>query len=104
HGNPDPAAPGDWYGRADDDHLGVEPVVERAPSGREVSRPVGGRQNRDLVAELPQLRCNAGYVLVDVVGLRPGEGRNEADSKAHFAESSACGFWPRRGLTPAFTG
>jgi hypothetical protein len=43
------------------------------------------------VAEAPQLGGRAGDVLVDVVGLRPGERRDEADPETHGAESSRGG-------------
>ena len=38
-----------------------------------------------------QLLSNACHVLVDVVRLRPGEGRNEADSEAHSSRLSLAG-------------
>jgi len=64
--------------------LGLEPVEECAPPCREVARPVGRGENRRRMPPLSQLSGDPGHVLVDVVGLRPGEGRDEADSEAHL--------------------
>src|SRR5439155_16816392 len=53
-GHADSAAPGDRYGRAHDDDLGIEPVEEGAPSGSEIAGPVRGGEDGHRMPELPE--------------------------------------------------
>ena len=67
---------------ADGDHLRVQAAVERTPSGQEVGGSARRRDDGDRVAEGAQRFRDAGDVLVDLVRLRPGERRDEADAEA----------------------
>ena len=88
HREPDPAAPRDRHRRAERDHFAVRPVLERAAARDQVGRPPRWRQDRDVVAEASELGRRARDVLVHVVRLGPGEGRDQADPEAHAVESS----------------
>ena len=76
----DAAAPRDRHGRPERDDLGLEPVEERAPARRQLFRPVRGREDRDGVPKRTQLLRDTGHMLVDVVRLRPGERRHQANA------------------------
>ena len=78
--NADAAPARDGHGRPERNDLGVEPVQKRTPPGSEVAGAVRRRQDGHGMAEPPQLARDARHVLVHVVGLRPGERRNQADA------------------------
>ena len=79
-----PAAPRDRDGRPERDELGaVEAVDERTATRGELPGAVGRREDGDPVAAQAELTREPVDVLVDVVWLRPGEGRDEGDRKCH---------------------
>jgi len=79
-----PAAPRDRDGRPERHELGaLEPVDERTAAGGELPGAVGRREDGDPVAAQAELTREPVDVLVDVVRLRPGEGRDEGDRKCH---------------------
>ena len=89
-GNAEAAPPGDGDRRAHrHDALEGTAVVlqasEAAAAGAEVGRPVRGREHDDVVPPAAQVLRRAGHVLVDRMGLRPGERRHHADAQAHRA-------------------
>jgi hypothetical protein len=81
----DPAPARDRHGRPDRDHIAPRAVLQRAPPGEQVCRPVRGRNDADLVAAVSKRAGRAGDVFVHVMRLRPGEGRDEADPETHEA-------------------
>ena len=87
--HPDPAAARDRHRRPDRDDLTRGARVERAAALEEFARPARGREHGHLVPERAKLRRHAGDVLVDVVGLRPVERRDEADAHGGAGHSSA---------------
>ena len=60
----------------------LEAVLQRAPAGQEIRRPTGRGEHRHSVAEVAEAAREAGHVLVDIVRLRPGERRDQADAQA----------------------
>src|SRR5438132_31505 len=84
----DPAAARDGYGRADRHHVRVEPVEKRPPAGSQISSAVRRREHDHCMTERAELSRDPCHVLVDVVRLRPGEGRDEADPQTHRTECS----------------
>jgi hypothetical protein len=83
-----PAAPGNRHGRAERDQLGIVEIAEqRAPPRREIAGAVRRGEDGHRVVAPPQLAGEPVHVLVHVVRLRPGEGRDERDP--HAFESSA---------------
>jgi len=72
-------APRDRDRRADRDHLGLLAAGERPAPGQQVGGARGRCEHRHLVAQRPQPGGDACHVLVHVVGLRPGEGRDQTD-------------------------
>jgi hypothetical protein len=83
HRHADSAPPRDRHRRPERNEVGIEPVEQRATPRSEVAGAVRGCEDRDRVAQRPQLAGHALDVLVDVVRLRPGERRHEADPKGH---------------------
>ena len=65
--------------RAERDQVGVGAVRERAPSFAQIGGPARGSEHGHAVPELAQLGGDTGDVVVDLVGHRPGERRDEAD-------------------------
>ena len=69
--------------RADGDDVELRPALECPASGEQVARASRGSEDRHGVAEPAERFGRPGDVCVDLVGLGPGEGRDEADPKAH---------------------
>ena len=84
-------APRDRHRRPDGDQLRVGAALQDLPPGCEIARAIRRGEHRHVVAERPQLPGDPVDVLVDGVRLRPGEGRDEADSEAHGSPSSPAG-------------
>jgi hypothetical protein len=72
--------------RADRDDVLVGSPLQRSSPGEEVSGARGRREHRHVVAETPKRGGGAPDVHVDLVRLRPREGRDEADAKAHASQ------------------
>ena len=96
-GNAEAAPAGNRNGGAErDDALergsgGAEPL-QRAPAGRQLSRPSGRRQDDDLVTSPAKLGGRARDVVVHRMRLRPGERGDHADPKSswlHTHDSTA---------------
>ena len=79
----------DRHRRPDGDQLGVGAALQDLPPGRELAGAIRRGENGDVVPERSQLPGDPVDVLVDGVRLRPGEGRDEADSEAHEAPESS---------------
>jgi hypothetical protein len=80
----DPAAARDRDGGSQGHQFLVADARSQRPAARgQVARAVRGREDGHRVTARPQLPCETGDVLVDVVRLRPGEGRDEGDSECH---------------------
>jgi hypothetical protein len=77
------AAAGDRQRRSERDHVRLRAVEEDAATGREIACAVRRREHRDRVPQRAEAARDAVHVLVDVVWLRPGERRDEADAQAH---------------------
>ena len=71
------------HGRTDRHDVSELAALKCAPSLLEVGCARGRGDHGHAVAAGAQGRCGAPDVLVDVVRLRPGERRDEADAKAH---------------------
>jgi hypothetical protein len=83
HGHAHLRAPRHRHGGPDRDHLRLLAAGQRPASGQQVGRTRRRREHRHVVTQRPQPRSDAGHVLVHVVGLRPGERRDQADPHGH---------------------
>ena len=73
--------------RSDRDEVLADAAVQRTAAGREVAGAIRRGQDRHLVAARAEGAGQAVDVLVDVVRLRPVEGRDEGDGKCHRSRS-----------------
>jgi hypothetical protein len=79
----DPAPARDRDGRSQCDHVSSGAVLKSTPPGEQVGGTIRRGEHADLVSEVAKRPSRARDVLVDVVRLRPGERRDEADPERH---------------------
>ena len=79
----------DGYRGSDGDDLGVDIALKRSSACEEVARARRWREHRDVVSALSERSGCTRDVRVDLVGLRPRKGRDEADTEAHGRASVA---------------